>query len=212
MTVRALPVSFLAAALSLVCLPASAVNKCTGPDGKISYQESPCGSSSKSTTVEIQPGPAELAKQWKFSRQRDDMTGREVCFATSPEVLMNVSRGMYSYATVFVQFSVLPNFGGMAMTVRSRQGEASGLFHTNIDGLGVKVDGGPFVPLTEKVSSNVLSFGEKLPKDLISAMQESQSIRLRLRFWPYDQLQDSQPIGLMGFKKAMLAAMGCASK
>lgn len=44
-----------AAALSVLCAPAWAINKCTGPDGKVAFQDAPCSTSSKS---------AEQVKTW----------------------------------------------------------------------------------------------------------------------------------------------------
>lgn len=38
--------------------PAWAVNKCTGPDGAVTYQEAACGTSAKAKSVKVPSGPA----------------------------------------------------------------------------------------------------------------------------------------------------------
>ncbi|MEO7159057.1 MAG: hypothetical protein ABIX00_00840 [Polaromonas sp.] len=43
----------IAAALSALCAPAWAVNKCTGPDGKVTYQDAPC--TNKGGAIEVRP-------------------------------------------------------------------------------------------------------------------------------------------------------------
>lgn len=46
-----------AAALLVVCVPASAINKCTGADGKVSFQDAPClGGKSESTSAKSSSG------------------------------------------------------------------------------------------------------------------------------------------------------------
>lgn len=38
--------------------PAWAINKCTAPDGKVSYQEAPCATAQGAAELKVQPGPA----------------------------------------------------------------------------------------------------------------------------------------------------------
>jgi len=48
------------ALLALTCLavsPAWAINKCTGADGSVTYQEAACGSSAKSEAMKVPSGP-----------------------------------------------------------------------------------------------------------------------------------------------------------
>lgn len=40
------------ALLTLLCTPAWAINKCTGPDGKTTYQEEPCANGANTTTIQ----------------------------------------------------------------------------------------------------------------------------------------------------------------
>lgn len=49
--------SLLAAAvLAALCAPAGAINKCTGPDGKVAYQNEPC-MTGKSEQLTVRPAP-----------------------------------------------------------------------------------------------------------------------------------------------------------
>jgi hypothetical protein len=43
-----------AALLAALCAPAWAINKCTGPDGKVAFQDAPC-SAGKSETLDVRP-------------------------------------------------------------------------------------------------------------------------------------------------------------
>lgn len=44
------------ALLASICTPTWAINKCTGPDGKLAFQDAPCSnSSSKSETLTVRP-------------------------------------------------------------------------------------------------------------------------------------------------------------
>lgn len=55
---------------ALVVAPAWAVNKCTGPDGKISFQETPCPG--KGEKIEVRPASGDGRSDWQ--RQTDEMT------------------------------------------------------------------------------------------------------------------------------------------
>ncbi len=73
---RRAPLGVLMAAL-MVCAPSWAVNKCTGPDGKVSFQDAPCSGKGEALTVRpsggsesaapvapvVQPQPAQPPKE-----------------------------------------------------------------------------------------------------------------------------------------------------
>ena len=50
--------AFAAATFSLVPLGAAAVNKCTGPDGKVAFQDTPCAGKGETITVRPSNGAA----------------------------------------------------------------------------------------------------------------------------------------------------------
>ena len=47
---------FAAAVLAALCAPTWAINKCTGPDGKVAYQNEPC-TTGKSEQLTVRPAP-----------------------------------------------------------------------------------------------------------------------------------------------------------
>ncbi|WP_219211914.1 DUF4124 domain-containing protein [Variovorax boronicumulans] len=56
--------------IALLCAgtPALAINKCTGVDGKVTYQETPCAASMRSTeALKIQEGPATTPEEARFN-------------------------------------------------------------------------------------------------------------------------------------------------
>lgn len=53
--------AFAVAALALLPLPAAAVNKCTGPDGKVAFQDAPCSGKGETLTVRPASGAAPAA-------------------------------------------------------------------------------------------------------------------------------------------------------
>lgn len=57
---------FLSAALSAAA-PAWAVNKCTGLDGKITYQAAPCAPASTGEQIKLQPVPEASPDEVKFN-------------------------------------------------------------------------------------------------------------------------------------------------
>lgn len=207
--------TFIAAALSLLTLgTASAANKCTGPDGKVTYQDAPCTGAAKSAAVELQPSQSELEKlarqQWRFSRERDPMTDEVMCFAISSEVWLGA--GYRQTADVHIQFAVNPNTRGSTLTVRSRQGQTSGIFHVNIDGTGIKVDNNPFVPIAKKISPHAIGFEPGSTTQLVTQMLSAKEARLRIRLWPYDALRDTDAISMRGAQQALQSAMQCGAK
>lgn len=59
----------LAGVLALAVLSghAWAINKCTAPDGKVSYQEAPCGTAQEAAELKVQSGPATTDQDSRFN-------------------------------------------------------------------------------------------------------------------------------------------------
>lgn len=190
--------------------PSSAVNKCTGSDGKVIYQEAACASSAKAERIQIAPGPRAAEGRWSFARQKDSMTGEETCFAASPTTYLLSRPQRYAFATVFLQLSASANGGRKQPLITVRSWESGdGAFHNDITGTGLRVDELPFVPLAIKYGSHVLGLREESTSALLGQLDAGRAFRVRLRFWPYDQLVDSKPIPLDGYKQAMAAFQRC---
>ena len=63
----------IATATMLVAAPAWAVNKCKGPDGKVSFQDAPCSGQGEKIEVRPASGHADPAKQGDALAQRDKL-------------------------------------------------------------------------------------------------------------------------------------------
>lgn len=186
-----------------------AINKCTTADGQTIYQQASCPGNAKTEELKITVPTGTTAGIWKFTREKDSMTGEVGCFATSPSETTNFSRGMHTYNTVYLQLYAKPESSTMLLTVRTYGGS---VFHHDMTGQGIKVDGSPFLPLTKHYSQKAIGIGNDALAPIIGALQNGKDFRLRLRFWPYETLHDTQPIPTTGFKQAVLQAMRCLVK
>lgn len=66
------PLGVLMAAL-MVCAPSWAVNKCTGPDGKVSFQDAPCAGKGEALTVRPSGGDAPVPGSAAASKAEADV-------------------------------------------------------------------------------------------------------------------------------------------
>lgn len=57
-------------ALMMLCAPAWAINKCTGPDGKVAFQDAPCAVTSKAETIKTHGGNTVAAQGRSTARPR----------------------------------------------------------------------------------------------------------------------------------------------
>lgn len=206
-----------AIAVIVACAASSAlaVNKCTLADGKIVYQDAPCDSSAKSSepikTWENTPAASTYRaprenNAWQFLRRRDDMTGELTCGAFSPDRMLPSGPGFDRYASLYL--SVIVGRSGEFVGLVSTNERDS--FHNALSGSGLKLDNGPFVPLTVKANSTVLSVQPGQHAVLVDQLKSAASVRVRVRFWPYDTLRDSPPIPMAGFAVALNKARECA--
>lgn len=194
--------------LMVFAAPVWAVNKCTGPDGKVVFQDAPCGvSSQKAETVKTWDNNlAGRARQgrWEFRRSVDDMTGKTGCLVISP-VTSPEPKGR-DYKFMPVHLVIVVSASGSTFGVRTSTDKD--LFHNDIDGMGVKLDNLPFVPLDVKPGQHVV--GSSQGAQIVEALPKAKNLRLRLRFWPYDTLHDTMVIDTGGFGVAFGLAKQCA--
>lgn len=194
-----------------LCSQAWAVNKCTWADGRVVYQDAPCDTKARSTEqVKTWVNTGNTAEDWRFSRQKDSMTGRDVCFVVSPFIYTGYRGTSSSLATVWLQVAI-DTSATVALTVRTSEA-SSNLFHNDISGMGIKVGDKEFTTFNQKVNAHVVSFSDAVTFALLSQMETGSQIRMRLRFWPYDQLHDTPPLSTAGFKQALAQARACAQK
>lgn len=188
---------------------ASAVNKCTSPNGSVSYQAAPCEAAAKAeqpTHIQSQGLPS--SERWDFSKQKDEMTGRTTCFAVSPSAFLMWGRGGYNKTRVRIQIAASPE-AGLSLTVRSTTGGPT--FHPKFAGSGIKIDNNDFLPFTRSIESHGLGFEQGTQPIIIGQLASAQSFRARVRMWPFDELLDTDPISTAGFKGAMQQALACAT-
>ncbi|UCU93996.1 hypothetical protein [Hydrogenophaga taeniospiralis] len=194
--------------LSLAASPAWAVNKCTQPDGSIAFQDAPCAASAKKSET-VKTWDSNLSGRsrsagWEFRRSADDMTGRTGCLVISPVTSPEPKGGEFKFIPVNLAISV--EASGVTFGVRTSTDKD--LFHNDIGGMGVKLDNLEFIPLDIKAGQHVV--GSSKGPQIVDAMPASRTLRLRLRFWPYDTLHDTLPIDVGGFASAFAQAKRCA--
>jgi hypothetical protein len=182
---------------------ALAINKCTSPDGKVVFQDAPCTNSQKAESLKITSPIGASDKQWSYTKEKDQMTGKTTCFVQSPSVWV---RGVKGVPNVYLLVAMRGDV--QALTVR---GETStDLLHNQLDGMGVKVDENGFIKLTRKINATTVGFSAADQTDLLTQLSNGKQIRARVRFWPWDALGDSEPLSLIGFKQAYALAMQCS--
>ncbi len=184
-----------------------AVNKCTGPDGRVVFQDAPCAATAKKSET-VKTWDSNLSGRstrgtWEFRRTKDDMTGRTGCLVISP-VTTPEPKGDFKFIPVNLAISVAPT--GTVFGVRTSTDKD--LFHNDINGMGVKLDNLDFVALDIKGGQHVM--GSSKGPQLIESLSSARTVRLRLRFWPYDTLYDTMAIDTAGFAQAFAQAKSCA--
>lgn len=199
----------VASAILMAAGGASAqLNKCTGPDGKVTYSDAPCSTSAKKAdSVKVWDSNLSGRSQagsWEFRRSKDDMTGQLSCMVISPVTSPDPKGRDFKFLPAHLVIVVTPEkdvFGVRTSTDKD-------LFHNDLSGMGVKLDNAAFTPLDIKGGQHVVCSTQG-PK-ILEALPKAKSIRLRLRFWPYDTLYDTLPINAAGFNSAHNQAKQCA--
>ena len=190
---------------------AHAINKCVGRDSSVIYQEAPCpdGMIASQSLKTANDRPKRVA-EWSFARASDSMTGRTVCGLRSPAVSIFISGPSGSSKIVHVLATVIVDSGD-DVVLFSTESEGDTL-HSDVRGTGVKLEPGTFFPFTERAGLQTVGVSSDSQIKLVSAMQAASSIRLRLRFWPYDRLYDTEAMTLAGFETSLAKARSCAGR
>ena len=193
-----------------MCLaPAAwADNKCTGADGKVVYQDAPCSSTSKSAeqvkTWDNSSGTSR-SETWRFESRKDELTGKIACLALSPVTYPKVS-----VSSKFIPVHAVLAISGGSAVLGVRTSDDRNLFHNDVSGMGMKTDNGTFTPMPVKSGSHVVGVADS--EAMIEALEKSKSLTVRVRFWPYDQLYDMEPIPSAGFSVALRQTRACAKQ
>lgn len=195
--------------IALAAGPAVAINKCKGPDGRVTYQEAACPSTAQEsqsvkTWVNSFSGSESLGS-WKFERKHDDMTGKVACLAMSAITFPQTPQ-----PKKFMPVHMVAAITTESEVIGLRTSDNSNSFHTDIQGMGVKTNNGQFMPFTMKSGSHVVGFGNDT--SLFEMLANSTQLLVRARFWPYEQLYDMVPIPSAGFEAALRQARACAGR
>ena len=196
------------ALLTSLSAPAWAINKCTGPDGRVAFQDAACDTQSKAIEqVKTWDNNVNSSRDgWEFSRQKDDMTGAVTCFAVSPSAFVGTQR---KYTDIHLQIALARDL--KRLTVRLSPSD-SDLFHNDLSGMGIKIDGNAFVAITRKIGQHSVGFIPADELQLFDQLQSARQIKARVRFWPWDSLHDSAALSLKNFRQAFAQAQECSRK
>jgi hypothetical protein len=194
-------------AAALAVSPAWAVNKCTGLDGAVMFQDAPCDAGAKKAET-VRAAPAVTGKtrqEWAFQKGVDAMTGGVSCAAYSPIIYMSPQTSR-DFQHLRVMVIAKPN--GKFLAAVQILDHSSAIFHNQLDGMGLKTEPGAFHALGIKGGQKLVGFNDSTAA--IDALVLSSSIRLRVRFWPYDRLLDSDSVSTIGLRQAVISAAHCA--
>lgn len=199
---------FWAICMLLSATSAMAINKCMSPEGRVTYQETPCPTTVKNEqTIKIWDSKVGGARDsWRFERKHDEMTGKVSCLAFSAVTFPKPVPKPTDFLPVHM------------VLVATKETEVIGLrtsdnrhtFHNDIQGMGLRTNNGPFIPFSSKTGNHVVSVADNAA--LIDMIDKSSELLVRARFWPYEQLYDMEPISSEGFASALALARACAGR
>jgi hypothetical protein len=86
------------------------------------------------------------------------------------------------------------------------------LFHTDLSSMGAKIDANEFLPITRSINQHAVRLSSVAQGQLIGQLEGARSIKLRLRFWPYNTLRDSDALSTDGMKQRLAVAQACAAR
>lgn len=192
-----------------VSVQAGSIHKCTDTNGRVTFQERPCASVDVKSEVVVsdrqQPAQASrgLSIKWKFEDSVDGMTGLRSCSMVADSFFIGTSGNQI----VSVYPAIVSAAGEFAVAFKV-SGQRT-LVHNNINGLGLRVGEADFQPFTQRYGQSAVGFDPASSRAVIVQLKESDTLRVRMRFWPYDQTHDSQPVRHTGFGVAYNQMLSC---
>ena len=178
--------------------------KCTEANGKVTYQTGSCppGAKIEVTRTDKISQPA-TGEAWQHTRTTDRMTGETTCAATSP-VFHNHSKHDYPTHRIVVMPGQHEPSIGIIIT------DNKTTYHHDVRGTGIKVGDMALVPFASRISQTIITPTPGTATALVEAMHTATSIRIRTRYWPWDDTRDSDALPTTGFKQAFALAKVCA--
>ena len=198
------------AILFLIAANAHAMNvkdvpvKCTEPGGKVTYQTGSCPAGSKIEVARTdQIKQQESGDAWQHTRTTDSMTGQTTCAATSPQFYSRSKHYFPVHRVVVVPSQREPSIGIIIVDNKTT-------YHHNTLGTGIKVGEMTLVPFSGRTSQTLVMPTPGTTAALVDAMHQANGIRIRARYWPWDETRDSDLLPMTGFKQAYALAKACA--
>lgn len=140
---------------------------------------------------------------WTFERGRDDMTGTATCLAVSPVQYLQTG-ARQEVAPVRLVISVV---GSRVIAAIRVDTQTRGLLHPDASGSGIKVEPGTFHPTAARAQQSWAQLADS--GKAIDELLLGKSVRLRVKFWPYERLVDSAPISTAGLPQAVVRVAEC---
>ncbi len=187
------------------------VFQCTDKSGAVTFRDTPCAAVEKKDVIEKDyvapqynpdanseykdPQTIKPSKPlWDYNFVKDDLTGEShwILFSQPTYVNSTVHGVELNEIDIRVlQSGILIINAGM-----------NGTFSTNVAGLGLKVGDNKFVRVKDKMGSRSLAFDKETSKILIEQMKSSGSVKGRVAFFPYEDVDRDFEISLSGFTYA----------
>jgi len=143
---------------------------------------------------------------WTFERGRDDMTGTTNCLAVSPVQYLSTGTRQ-EVAPVRLVVSVA---GSRVLAFIRVDTKTKGLLHPDASGSGIKVEPGAFHPTATRAQQSWVPLADS--GKAVDELLLGKSVRLRVKFWPYEALVDSAPISTVGLPQAVVRVADCAKQ
>lgn len=140
---------------------------------------------------------------WKMERLADPMTGAVSCDIASPVIYVQTGqRDQLAPVRLVIQVEA-----GKVLVMVRLDTDRRGILHPDARGSGMKTEPGAFLPTATRASQTSLVLADSA--QAAEALVLAKSVRLRLKFWPYESMVDTQPIPTDGLRQAVMAASAC---
>lgn len=184
--IRLTPIMLLILSTPLAAQP---IYKCVAQNGTTIFSKEPCGPDAK--PVDVPMPHSESATQWTFVKFVDDMTNNTVCAADSPSAYLGNDG-----STIFhlAKLRVLDIGGTFGVTIEASELSTNAhqqSLHNDLSNTGVKV-GDKFFPTSRKLNDKMAIVSEGDAGEMVELLEQGQSFRIRLRYWPYDTVFDNK--------------------
>lgn len=166
----------------------------------------PLNTLAMSAALALAPVSAMAQSGWTFERRTDNMTGAIDCAAISPVEYLQTGAGQQTAPVrLVIRVAGTKVLASIRVDTTTR-----GLLHPNASGSGVKVEPGAFHATSERAAQTEAHLANS--SQAVDELLLGKTARLRVKFWPYDRLVDSEPISLRGLPQAVQQVAECARR